>query len=67
MSYFPTLSATDVKQILIDTATRHGDTMVVRPGSDGEKVRFSELSITGGIVNAHAAVKAAMARAGNIQ
>jgi subtilisin family serine protease len=67
MSYFPTLSATDVKQILIDTATRHGDTMVVRPGSDGEKVRFSELSITGGIVNAHAAVKAAMAKAGNIQ
>lgn len=68
MSYFPSLTAADVKQLLLETATRHGDTMVARPGSEsGEKVRFGELSRTGGIVNAHAAVKAALARAGNIQ
>lgn len=67
MSYFPTLSAADVKQIILETATRHAATMVVRPGSAGEQVPFGSLSATGGIVNLHAAVKAALARSGAAQ
>jgi subtilisin family serine protease len=68
MSYFPTLTAADVKQLLLETATPYGDTLVVRPGSEaGEKVRFGDLSRTGGIVNAHAAIKAALARTGSVQ
>lgn len=68
MSYFPSLTAADVKQLLLETATPYGDTMVARPGSEGgEKVRFGDLSRTGAIVNAHAAVKAALARTGSVQ
>jgi len=67
MSYFPKLTAGDVKKILVETATPHGDEMVVRPGTQGEKVRFGELSRTGGIVNAYAAVKAALALGGVVQ
>ncbi len=68
MSYFPKLTAADVKKLILDTATRYGDTMVARPGSsDGEKVRFGALSSTGGVVNAYAAVKAALAQSGAVQ
>ncbi|HUQ81883.1 MAG TPA: S8 family peptidase [Gemmatimonadaceae bacterium] len=60
MSYFPTLSAADVKRILIDSSTRYADQKVVRPGAqNGEQVPFGSLSITGGVVNAYAAVKLA--------
>jgi len=67
MSYFPTLSAADVKQIIMESATRYADTMVMRPGSDGEKVAFGSLSVTGGVVNLYDAIKAAIARTGAIQ
>jgi subtilisin family serine protease len=60
MSYFPGLTAADVKRILVETSTKLPDLMVVRPGEDGPKVRFSDLSASGGIVNAYAAVRAAM-------
>ena len=60
MSYFPNLSAADVKRILLESATRYADQRVVRPGAEnGEKVPFGSLSSTGGIVNAYAAVKLA--------
>lgn len=68
MSHFPKLTAADVKRIILESATKYGDTMVVRPGSQtGEKVPFASLSATGGVVNAYAAIKAAMAMGGNIQ
>ncbi|MEP7381667.1 MAG: S8 family peptidase [Gemmatimonadota bacterium] len=67
MSYFPTLSAADVKQIIMDSATRYADTIVVRPGTEGEKVPFGSLSVTGGVVNLYAAVKAAIAKTNSIQ
>ena len=60
MSYYPNLSAADVKRILIDSATRYADQRVLRPGAqNGEQVPFGSLSITGGVVNAYAAVKLA--------
>jgi len=60
MSYFPTLSAADVKRILIDSSTRYADQRVVKPGAEnGEQVTFGSLSATGGVVNAFAAVKLA--------
>jgi hypothetical protein len=33
--------------------------MVVRPGTENERVRFADLSTTGGIVNAYAAFQMA--------
>lgn len=62
MAYFPELSAEEVRQILLDSATRY-DVLTARPGSD-EEVAFGELSVTGGVVDAAAAVRLAAERAG---
>ena len=60
MSYYPNLSAADVKRIILDSSTRYADQKVVRPGSEsGEQVPFGSLSITGGVVNAYSALKLA--------
>jgi subtilisin family serine protease len=59
MSYFPNLSAADVKRIILESSTKLGDQMVVRPGAAGDRVRFGDLSATGGIVNVYNAVKMA--------
>ncbi|MEP6692892.1 MAG: S8 family peptidase [Gemmatimonadaceae bacterium] len=60
MDYYPTLTASDVKRIILQTATSHKDQLVLRPGAkDGEKVPFGTLSSTGGIVNAYAALRMA--------
>ena len=68
MSYFPKLTAADVKKLILDSATRYADAQVTLPGSaTGEKVPFGNLSATGGVVNAYAAVKAALAGMGNVQ
>ena len=60
MSYFPNLSAADVKRLIMDSATRYADQKVLKPGAEnGEMVPFGSLSITGGVVNAYSAVKLA--------
>ena len=64
MSYFPDLSAEEVRQILLDSATPMAETMTPQPGS-GEAVSFGTLSVTGGIVNAEAAIRLAMERSGS--
>ena len=62
MAYYPDLSAEDVRQILLDSATVY-DAVTARPGSD-EEVAFGDLSITGGVVDAAAAVRLAAERSG---
>jgi subtilisin family serine protease len=62
MAYFPELTASDVKQLLLASATRYTTQRVVRPGSESDKVPFGSLSATGGIVNVYGAVKMALAR-----
>jgi len=57
-SYFPTLSAAQVKDILLRSSFRP-DIMVNRPGST-IKVPFSSLSVSGGIVNAYNAMAMAI-------
>ncbi len=56
-SYYPHLKATQVKEILMKSAIRV-DEEVASPGS-GQPIPFSELSVTGGVVNAYAALKLA--------
>ncbi|GIV31656.1 MAG: peptidase S8 [Saprospiraceae bacterium] len=59
-SYYPDLSAAQVKDILMSTTVRSQDmNMVKKPGSDGELVPFTDLCVTGGVVNAFEAVKKA--------
>ncbi|MEX2154965.1 MAG: S8 family peptidase [Gemmatimonadaceae bacterium] len=64
MSYYPSLNAADVKRIILESATTMADAMVARPG-DGAKVRFGDLSATGGIVNAYYALRLAEQRSGS--
>ena len=61
-SYFPTLKAEQVKEILLSTTTPL-DIEVKQPGS-GEMVPFSDLSVSGGVVNLFNAVKKAMGTKG---
>lgn len=58
MSYFPDLSAADVREILRQSTRKFDGLKVTRPGSS-EDVPFSGLSSTGGLVNAYEAVKMA--------
>jgi subtilisin family serine protease len=63
MAYYPELTAAEVKEILIATVTPLGDVEVQPPGAPPTaRVRFGELSATGGLVNAFEAVKMAEAR-----
>jgi subtilisin family serine protease len=61
MSHYPELSTREVKEIILETVTKV-DKLVVKPGS-GELVNFSNLSSTGGIINAYKALKIAEERA----
>jgi subtilisin family serine protease len=56
-SYFPSLSAAQVKEIIIKSSFKP-DVIVNRPGTK-QKVPFRSLSVSGGIVNAYNAVSAA--------
>ncbi len=57
LEYFPTLSAKQLKYVIEKSATVP-DTDVNIPGTD-EKVKLSDLSKTGGLLNAYEAVKLA--------
>jgi cell wall-associated protease len=57
--YYPKLTASQVKQAILESATPLTGTMVNKPGSKGVKVDFTTLSKTGGIVNAYKAVEIA--------
>jgi len=59
LSYYPNLTAGDLKRIIMASVSRHADQMVMQPGSDAQKVPFGSLSISGGIVNAYNALKMA--------
>ncbi|MCA6075499.1 S8 family peptidase [Fulvivirga sedimenti] len=58
MSYYPDLTATQVRDILNKSSRKFDNLKVKRPGSE-ELVDFSELSISGGLINAYEAVKMA--------
>jgi cell wall-associated protease len=59
LEYYPTLSAKQLKQVILASATPLTGTMVYKPGSKTEKVDFTTLCKTGGIVNAYKALQIA--------
>ena len=65
MGHFPDLGAAETRTLILETATPLPDQVVVLPGSEQDTIRFGDLSVTGGIVNAAAAVQRALERAGN--
>jgi len=60
-SYYPTLSAPDIIQVLQQTVTIPKDPFTCLPGNNKDKtpIEWKSLSKTGGIVNAYQATKAA--------
>lgn len=58
MSYFPELSVTDVRAIISQSSRRFDGLKVNKPGTT-EEVDFTNLSKSGGLVNAYEAVKLA--------
>lgn len=59
MSYYPSLTAGEVKRIILETATKR-DIEVILPGGEG-RARFTTLSSTGAVVNAYEALRRAEA------
>ncbi len=60
MSYYPELSAADVKRVILESSTKLPGRTTLLPGSESaEKVPFETLSATGGIVNAFNALRMA--------
>ncbi|HEY5917714.1 MAG TPA: S8 family peptidase [Chryseolinea sp.] len=64
MSYFPDLTADQVKTILKESTRKFDGLKVTKPGS-ADEVPFSQLSATGGLVNAYEAVSLAEKKKGS--
>ncbi len=61
-SYYPSLTAKQLKEILLQSAVNLGDLQVMQPGSgkkDKNLVPFSQLSATGGVLNVYYAINLA--------
>ena len=59
MSYFPEFSALEIKDILRQSTRKFDNLTINKPGGKGE-IQFSDMSNTGGLLNAYQAVKLAM-------
>jgi cell wall-associated protease len=57
MSYFPELTALEVKDVLMKSTRKFDNLQLQKPG--GGKAKLDQLSITGGLINAYEAVKLA--------
>jgi cell wall-associated protease len=57
-SYYPKLTAKEVKQIILESGTTY-DIDVLVPGGGGKKVKFSELSKSGKVLNVYDAMQLA--------
>ncbi len=64
LSYFPDLSAAQVKKIIESSAMKPSSASFTKPGTEDEKTSLDQLSITGGIVNALDALKLASTTTG---
>jgi cell wall-associated protease len=64
-SYYPDLSAEQVKEVLMSSTTMSANTKVKLPGDEEKLVPFTELCVTGGVTNAYEAAKKAAKVKGN--
>ncbi|MEL7147458.1 MAG: S8 family peptidase [Bacteroidota bacterium] len=59
LNYYPDLTATQLKEVLLASATDYKKTKVYIPGDDEErlKTKFKKLSVTGKVINAYSALQ----------
>ena len=62
MTYYPELTAQEVKAILINSAANFKKVRVDIPGESQELVKFKKLGKNGGVVNAYNAIRLAQER-----
>lgn len=55
-SYYPKLTAVEVKEAIMKSVTKVDNKVKIREEGNSKKVAFSELSVSGGIVNAYNAL-----------
>ena len=55
LSRYPKLTAVELKNILMESSVKYKDVDVKRPGK-GDAVKFGELSVSGGVINAYEAL-----------
>lgn len=55
-SYFPTLTMSEIKKIMLESATSYKGKKQFKPGTE-ELVDFAQLSVTGAVINVKCAVK----------
>lgn len=58
-SYYPELTAQELRAILLESVTDLRKNKVMRPGNKPKKTRFKKLSKTGGVINAYEALRLA--------
>ena len=61
-AYFPHMTAEQVKEVLFETV--NVSEVMVKVGSDGDTRKFSDLSVTGGVIDVNKAVRLAYERYG---
>ncbi len=61
MAYYPELTAAQVRQVILDSARPYREAIVAVPGSPGQRLPFGQLSVSGGVVDARAALERAAA------
>lgn len=59
LSYYPSLTIFQVKEIIKNSSRKFGSLEVNKPGEEDTRVKFDELSNTGGLINAYEALKLA--------
>jgi len=62
LSYYPSLTALELKSILLDSSVKYKSQKVKKPGNPEDSIKFARLSKTGGVVNAYTALKLAEKR-----
>lgn len=63
MAYFPSLTASDIKRVLMESVTPLKEQLVSKPGADST-IKFGDLSVSGGVLNVYNALKLAAQLAG---
>ena len=61
-SHYPKFTAIDVRDIIMESAVKIDDKVKVMDGRVSKKVMLSDISQTGGVVNAYEALKLAKER-----
>lgn len=62
-SYFPQLTAVEVKAVIMASVVKYDGRVIDRKGGNPQGIAFSELSISGGVANAAKAIALAAAKA----